>query len=585
VGCTADAGRDAGDRRAQASGQARAGAAGASSARRGAPDLAVRVENSGPALDVKVELDAPRAVRRVMSRQGGSLTATGGDGSTFKLTIPPGALVGDEEIVLTPVTGVAGLPPGATVGAGVQMAPDGLLLLKPATLVVEAKHPVAGGHELPIGWTRQGEGVHAESAAIKTRVPTFTITHFSGVAVADATSPAAESIIKGQALPCGDQFFAEFARLSRDARQAALIGESTPDADARIVQSFVDGSRRYLDDALKPVVTQAETDDALLPCAQSALFAWDHFARSFLGDSFDSAFGPDAQSLLMSTLRGVANSFSASYEKCMRDESPLFQLSRMAGAAQQLEAMNVRDLLPPDAAEKIVTSARTFDYRADVEIQMDNVYNEQGQGIDVATSRTTLTARGIIARYDQQSSPRERLAFVAQPVPAEASVMIEPRKPCPDQARVQPGSTIGLTIRPIMNPRVGELRCEGGKAKCDSTDVDPGVLVELAPQIVENTYGHAYTGNRCEPAAMWTEFMMFHQGFTAVAGDMPFQVRGAQRSATVVRYGSSVRRVPVDVPPQILAMKPGMKDYVEVRTPAIRQAIDRTRVSIQPQQR
>jgi hypothetical protein len=43
--------------------------------------------------------------------------------------------------------------------------------------------------------------------------------------------------------------------------------------------------------------------------------------------------------------------------------------------------------------------------------------------------------------------------------------------------------------------------------------------------------------------------------------------------------------VPVDVPPQILAMKPGMKDYVEVRTPAIRQAIDRTRVSIQPQQR
>src|SRR4029453_6827281 len=80
-----------------------------------------------PALDVKLQVDEKRAARRVISTQGGTITATGADGSISTLTIPENALLGDEEIILTPVTEMTGAPDGVTIAAGVQMAPDGLL--------------------------------------------------------------------------------------------------------------------------------------------------------------------------------------------------------------------------------------------------------------------------------------------------------------------------------------------------------------------------------------------------------------------------------------------------------------------------
>jgi hypothetical protein len=532
-------------------------------------------------LKISLELDATRAARRVISKEGGSLTAVGEDGSTYKLTIPQDALVGDETIILTPVKTMSGLPGGVTLAAGVQMAPEGLLLLKPASLTVEAKSPAAPNQELPFGWSRQGDGVHAQFVAVQPKVPTFTITHFSGVAVASASASAAEPIVKGQALPCGSQMFAGFGELVRRARYAELTGTATPEQMASLAKAFIDASRRYLDDAVKPVVKQAETDDLLVPCAAAALFSWDHAAQAFLGDAFESEFAAEVQQVRHSLWKGVANAFGASYDRCMRNESPLFQLGRMIGAARQLEMMGMSELAPADAVEKIQSCGRRFDYRVEVETEIENVYNEQAQGADVASSKTTLSARGIVATYNEKRSQKDMPMFFSKTVPAEATVSIVPRHPCPDEARVQTGSSIAVTVRPILNPRVGELRCEGGKAKCDTTDVNPGVLVELAPQVVENIIVHLYTGGRCASAPDTMEFMMFEMGRSSIGSDEPFQVRGDQGSATVVRHGTRVRRMPVNVPAQILAMSPGMKDYVEIDTPAIKLATERTRVTIQ----
>lgn len=582
VGCNTGAARQ--DASAPPGGEP-SGQASQSSAPQSTGEIPIGVSDAGSTLDVGVQLEALRAVRRVVSKEGGTLRATAGDGSTFILTIPPGALVGREEIILTPVASMTGLPAGVTLAAGVQMAPDGLFLLKPATLTIEPTKGVAADQEVTFGWARDGRGVHAQFPEIKPRVPTFQISHFSGAAVAAGGGAGAEAIIKGQALPCGGQFFAELGPLFRRLRRAALAGSSTPEDAAKIVEAFNRISRGYLDRVLKPVAKQAETDDLLLPCAIAAVFTWERQAQLLLGDSHEQAFGADFHALDDSIHKGIANAFNRSYERCMRNESPLFQLGWMMSAARQLEMVSMSSLLPADATEKALACGRNFEYLVDVETAVENVYNEQGQGIDIASSKTTIRAGGLVAKFDQNRSRSDAPIFVAAPVNADATVTIVPRHPCPDQARIAPGATLGVTIEPILNTRVGELRCASGKARCDRTDVNPGVLVHVAPLVVENTYLHTYTSSGCDPVGYWNEFMMAFQGRMSAAADALFQVRGDQDSVTVVRHGTSKRRRYLDIAPAMLKLRPGMKDYVDIDTPAIKTATDRTRISIKVKRR
>lgn len=556
------------------------GPAAQSSAPQSTGEMSIDVSDAGSTLDVGVQLEASRAVRRVLSKEGGTLRATAADGSTFTLTIPPDALVGREEIILTPVASITGLPAGVTLAAGVQMAPDGLFLLEPATLTIESAKGVAADQEVTFGWTRDGRGVHAQFPEIAPRVPTFQISHFSGAAVAAGSGEGAEAIIKGQALPCAGQFFAEMGPLLRRLRRAALTGSSTPEDGAKIVEAFNRISRRYLDRVLKPVAKPAETDDLLLPCAIAAVYTWERQAQLLLGDSVKQEFGADIDALNDSIYKGIANAFNRSYQRCMRNESPLFQLGRMASASHLLQIMSMSSLLPDDAMEKILTCGRSFEYLVDVETAVENVYNEQGQGSDITSSKTTIRASGMTAKFDEKWSRSDAPIFVAAPVDADASVTIVPRHPCPDQARIAPGSKLGVTIEPILNTRVGELRCANGKATCDRTDVNPGVLVHVAPHVVENTYLHTYTSRGCAAVGDWNEFMMAFQGRMSAAADELFQVRGDQDSVTVVRYGTRKRREYLNIAPEMLKLRPGMKDYVEIDTPAIKTATDRTRISI-----
>ena len=70
------------------------------------------------------------------------ITTTADDGTTYTLTVPAEALIGPEPITMTPVSSVAGLPLSGGLVAGVQLEPHGLMLLKPAELVIES--PDAG---------------------------------------------------------------------------------------------------------------------------------------------------------------------------------------------------------------------------------------------------------------------------------------------------------------------------------------------------------------------------------------------------------------------------------------------------------
>lgn len=89
-----------------------------------------------PVPSMSVVRDDAHAVSDRFDRTGGTLTATGADGTTFVLTLPEDAIVLPERITMTPVSQVNGLPISGPLQAAVQIEPDGLFLWQPADLKI-----------------------------------------------------------------------------------------------------------------------------------------------------------------------------------------------------------------------------------------------------------------------------------------------------------------------------------------------------------------------------------------------------------------------------------------------------------------
>ena len=87
-------------------------------------------------LNISFEANDDLGVTVVVTPEGGTVVATDADGTIYTLTIPPDALLADEEISVTPLSTIEGAP---FTGAprGVVLEPEGLVLVKRATLSVE----------------------------------------------------------------------------------------------------------------------------------------------------------------------------------------------------------------------------------------------------------------------------------------------------------------------------------------------------------------------------------------------------------------------------------------------------------------
>lgn len=109
-------------------------------------------------INVTVSLDENNTNTAMIGPGGGTISTIGQDGTTYTLVIPPGALLKAEEISLTPVTEMEGLPlSGGLVGA-VDFSPSGLELSSPAILTIQASNPIEAVDLETVGLAYQGAG-------------------------------------------------------------------------------------------------------------------------------------------------------------------------------------------------------------------------------------------------------------------------------------------------------------------------------------------------------------------------------------------------------------------------------------------
>jgi len=128
--------------------------------------------------------DDARQVAQDLPLEGGTLSATGADGTVYTLTVPANALEQATRITMTPLARVAGLPFGEDV-RGVQLGPDGLQFASFVRLNVALP---AGTHwpveqQVPISMQGSRNIVSLAPLDSTSEAPSFQLLHFSSYAL------------------------------------------------------------------------------------------------------------------------------------------------------------------------------------------------------------------------------------------------------------------------------------------------------------------------------------------------------------------------------------------------------------------
>ncbi len=84
-------------------------------------------------------VDTKRVARGTIGPAGGTVVATGAEGTTYLLRLPAGALASPQAIRVTPVVRFATLPLSGGVAAAARLEPEGLKLAVPGTLTITTK--------------------------------------------------------------------------------------------------------------------------------------------------------------------------------------------------------------------------------------------------------------------------------------------------------------------------------------------------------------------------------------------------------------------------------------------------------------
>jgi hypothetical protein len=139
---------------------------------------------------IRPRLDDARAAAANVGRGGGTLSATGADGTRFTLAIPAGALLDPANVTLTPVASAGRLPMGARGLKAVEIGPAGLDLLKPASLAIVPPKRVARSRLTGVGFDNGGRQFHLTPVSPSGSEATLRVFELEGLGIASATSGA-----------------------------------------------------------------------------------------------------------------------------------------------------------------------------------------------------------------------------------------------------------------------------------------------------------------------------------------------------------------------------------------------------------
>jgi hypothetical protein len=268
-------------------------------------------------VNAEVNLHGQFSSSAVITPDGGTLSAQGTDGTIFTLSFPRYALSNDETITLTPITVINGLPFSGGLVGGVQMAPEGLLLLQPAILTIESPKTVAepGFETVAFAYHQNGDGFYLNPSQVKGNLLTIEIWHFSGAGAVQGTPGEIQS--QQQRVPSNaeDAFTQRVQEYLGRERQAQLLGQQDPDPNFQsTMAAFLrEGYNSFIAPQLPVALRDCEAARSIL----SRALGW---LRKVQLLGYDQQFQSESVTIMDTMNQAIVNCYNKEYDKCVVDK-------------------------------------------------------------------------------------------------------------------------------------------------------------------------------------------------------------------------------------------------------------------------
>ncbi len=201
-------------------------------------------------IQVAVALDADRTVEALIPVEGGTITATGADGTVYTLEIPSDALLNETTISMTPVSSIADMPFGGEQTYAVQLSPEGLLLQNYAILTITPAEEIPLAEQIFFGYKEEGEDLILAAPVVDSTEIKIYVLHFSGNGVTKGLLADIE--------PVRERLGGSAERRLDSALSWELARLRTEGGDAEaIAAAYEEAFRQYEEQVVKPRVEAA----------------------------------------------------------------------------------------------------------------------------------------------------------------------------------------------------------------------------------------------------------------------------------------------------------------------------------------
>jgi hypothetical protein len=342
---------------------------------------------------VSVTTDPSRAASARILTTGGSVQATGADGTVYTLTIPADALLFDTTITMTPLTGVAGLDSPDGQPLGVQLEPDGLRFLNFATLTFS---PPEGARRQAFAFSYHGNGaeLHRVPLTPDPNILEVKLLHFSGNVLVPGPVEGTFVAAPEQGLSptdWEDLAQAKIAEVFQDERDRLARGEGIDPERGEKLQEIL---QAYWEKGVEPTLNAMMTDCKV--AQKLADRAWD-FERTVELLGYHDNFEPQEGQVHGAVVAAWENCFRQTLGECLKRSNPQ-QIEQASIYSRRLALLGIEDpeynWVNPDLYCEggwIGTTTRTLKLSGDV---TDVITAEVEWEIDSAN-----THPGIVTQY------------------------------------------------------------------------------------------------------------------------------------------------------------------------------------------
>jgi hypothetical protein len=314
---------------------------------------------------VTVHLDDSHAASATLGSAGGTVRATGADGTLYILTVPKNAVDDGTTITLTPISALGNLPL-QSLTAAVRLQPEGLRFGAPATLEIDFAG--ASGASRRFSFTSGGDGAdwHLYPQTSDAYHATLRLLHFSEYGI--GTGTAATVIAAAQHPPTSWQAQAEqLGAMLNASHEAQTAGAPDPYSPQQLLDASVSVLRAAYNGEVVPALQVLQTSDdvgAVTAAAQTVL-AWDRQVQLIGLDTLPETkdeFGPQYAAHMDLIGKAIARLYRKAEEECgtgphqLVNEGQLGWFVDEAGAARVLKLARQVQLVGASGTDSLDTA-------------------------------------------------------------------------------------------------------------------------------------------------------------------------------------------------------------------------------------